>query len=404
MMKPLLSGRSIVSSPLHPQSLPIAQDAAAYPGARVLGADGRVYESTRYPTSESPYTWRSVVEIAEDVAANVFRVISEPITLTVGAGGDYPSLGEALTFLSNFTPAAAVDYPLATITILDDTTLAEQIELRGVNMNWVDITQESNSDVPVDVSGFEVDSGRYAFLSLVGAIGPVLRCHFVRTGENVPALSVLNGVHGLVVATGSTANVLADDDDSETPVPAGFSGFDVNSLVSFGGTGNFSAALFDDATFFGLDIRGTCSAFSCMVRGSGSSGARVSGLLRIGATLTYPDIGSNLRKTEGANDPADVVVSNGGEISINSANVLGGFNQAINLRTVDGYINQTGPVVAYKGLILPQPYTVATVPSAAANIGGLIFVSDGAAGAAVLAFSDGTNWLRSDTRAAIASS
>lgn len=47
-------------------------------------------------------------------------------------------------------------------------------------------------------------------------------------------------------------------------------------------------------------------------------------------------------------------------------------------------------------------YTVATVPAAASYTGDLIYVSNGAAGAAVVAFSNGTNWLRVDTLAAIA--
>lgn len=49
-------------------------------------------------------------------------------------------------------------------------------------------------------------------------------------------------------------------------------------------------------------------------------------------------------------------------------------------------------------------YTVASVPDATKHTGAIIYVSNGAAGNAVLAFSDGTNWLRSDTRAAIAAS
>lgn len=44
-------------------------------------------------------------------------------------------------------------------------------------------------------------------------------------------------------------------------------------------------------------------------------------------------------------------------------------------------------------------YTVATVPDVVA--GGIIYVSDGAAGSAILAFSDGADWLRSDTGAAV---
>ena len=45
-------------------------------------------------------------------------------------------------------------------------------------------------------------------------------------------------------------------------------------------------------------------------------------------------------------------------------------------------------------------YTVATAPSATTE-GQIAYFSNGAAGAAILAFSDGTNWKRSDTGATI---
>lgn len=50
------------------------------------------------------------------------------------------------------------------------------------------------------------------------------------------------------------------------------------------------------------------------------------------------------------------------------------------------------------GIPLPQ-YTVATLPTV--ETGTLIYVSDGAAGSPVVAFGDGSNWLRVDTRAAV---
>ena len=60
----------------------------------------------------------------------------------------------------------------------------------------------------------------------------------------------------------------------------------------------------------------------------------------------------------------------------------------------------TGDVV---GLVQVPTYTVATAPSAAtAGAGTVVYVSDGAAGSAILAFSDGTNWKRSDTGGTIA--
>lgn len=53
------------------------------------------------------------------------------------------------------------------------------------------------------------------------------------------------------------------------------------------------------------------------------------------------------------------------------------------------------------GLIQVPTYDVDGAPSAAGIAGALIYVSDGAAGSPILAFSDGTDWLRSDTGAAI---
>ncbi len=53
-------------------------------------------------------------------------------------------------------------------------------------------------------------------------------------------------------------------------------------------------------------------------------------------------------------------------------------------------------------LALPS-YTVANAPLATSyGAGHIIYVSNGAAGTPILAFSNGTDWLRSDTFAAIA--
>jgi hypothetical protein len=68
----------------------------------------------------------------------------------------------------------------------------------------------------------------------------------------------------------------------------------------------------------------------------------------------------------------------------------------------------SGPVTSTNGFIgdIKVPtYTVASAPSASsAGAGTLIYVSNGAAGSPILAFSDGTNWKRSDTGATIAAS
>lgn len=69
------------------------------------------------------------------------------------------------------------------------------------------------------------------------------------------------------------------------------------------------------------------------------------------------------------------------------------------VKSDNGFIGDfTGNVV---GAVQFPTYTVANAPSAASIAGTVIYVSNGAAGAPVLAFSNGTNWLRVDTLATI---
>lgn len=46
-------------------------------------------------------------------------------------------------------------------------------------------------------------------------------------------------------------------------------------------------------------------------------------------------------------------------------------------------------------------FTVATVPAASGSTGGMIYVSNGANGSPIIAFSNGSSWLRVDTAGAI---
>lgn len=69
----------------------------------------------------------------------------------------------------------------------------------------------------------------------------------------------------------------------------------------------------------------------------------------------------------------------------------------------------TGPVLSDNGFVgdvtgaIQVPtYTVASAPAATSLAGTMIYVSNGAAGSPVIAFSDGTNWKRCDTLATIA--
>lgn len=57
---------------------------------------------------------------------------------------------------------------------------------------------------------------------------------------------------------------------------------------------------------------------------------------------------------------------------------------------------------SFSGPVNLGTYTVATAPTA--STGSVAYFSNGAAGSPVLAFYDGTNWLRVDTLAAISAS
>ena len=67
--------------------------------------------------------------------------------------------------------------------------------------------------------------------------------------------------------------------------------------------------------------------------------------------------------------------------------------------------NFSGPVRSnrgFEGAVQLPSFAVADVPSAAGLAGTMIYVTNGALGAPVVAFSNGTNWLRVDTLATIA--
>lgn len=71
--------------------------------------------------------------------------------------------------------------------------------------------------------------------------------------------------------------------------------------------------------------------------------------------------------------------------------------------TFSGPVNSdNGFVGSVTGAVQVPEYTVANAPSASGETGTIIYVSNGAAGSPIIAFSDGTNWKRSDTGATIA--
>lgn len=66
--------------------------------------------------------------------------IFTPLAVSVGAGGDYATLNDALVHISRFRPVYGIPSIRATITLLTGFVMAEQIICDGVDLSWITIT------------------------------------------------------------------------------------------------------------------------------------------------------------------------------------------------------------------------------------------------------------------------
>lgn len=167
-----------------------------------------------------------------------------------------------------------------------------------------------------------------------------------------------------------------------------------------GGTG--SLALTDT-----LSVGATATFYGAV----GASGAvTADGTLAVGATATF---GGKIGATGSITTASTLSV--GATATFNGAvGATGSITTASTLAvgataTFNGAVGATGSVTStagFVGAITLKSYTVATAATfgASGHTGMVIYVSDGATGSPVVAFSDGTDWLRCDTLSAIAAS
>lgn len=220
------SGRVAVIGPGIRHPVPIALDPAAWRASVAFGANDRPYASdgTR---------WRDLLFADEAVI-----LTRQNIEVTVGAGGDYATLGEALDFFNSRVPSNAADQLQGTVKILAGTVLAEQVILRQSNLGWVKIVSEDET-VPVQESSIVDQSttgGVFPFMEFIGN-APVIGCYFesdqTRTG---PQQTV-----GMLVRSGycATTPVLSSDDTSSWP-RCGFGKFSIGVSLRLGAAARFT--------------------------------------------------------------------------------------------------------------------------------------------------------------------
>lgn len=313
-------------------------------------------------------------------------------SVTVGDGGDFEFLQDAVNFLIALGPAA--NGRPHSITILADTVLTEQVRV-NTTAGFINIFPETDDPILWDVSEFEdsfssPDFNWPAAFTVANASSPNFYVQFHATGT-FPA----GAVHGLL---GLNATNIAFYLGSYT-TPPGFSFFDTNLR---GGNIEAYRSNFDDANGNGIIVQGPALLSGVNARRCGTRGMLIraggdvvlSGASNDAAKVPIDPIRNVYQKTVGVNDPSDIEFESGGKLSDQAIPAGGAFGSAVAPGTITGGVTffRDGVSNVYEGVMRVTQYTVATVPSAADNAGVYIDVTDGDEGNPCLARSDGVNW------------
>jgi len=193
------------------------------------------------------------------------------ITVTVGTGGDYPTINAALEYLSKLQPVYDFAGITATINLLTGFTMAEQVLVRGLDLGWITITGAdaettiTNTALTTDFTTADYGFDSYpAFGVSKGGVLPRIDQLFRFDVANVGGSK--NGI--VAVGAGSSADVLAG---------AGVNDAGTNGIYAYGGsTINAGGADASGAGSHGIRAnRGsTINAGGADASGAGSHGIR----------------------------------------------------------------------------------------------------------------------------------
>ena len=214
------------------------------------------------------------------------------ILVTVGTGGDYPTINASLEYLSKLQPVYDSAGITATINLLSGFVMAEQVLVRGLDLGWITITGAdaettiTNTALTADFTTADYDSNSYpAFGVSKGGVLPridqLFRFDVANTYSNkfgimavgagssadvLPGAGVNDaGTHGIIASRGSTINAKG----------ANASGAGANGISAVtGSTINAAGADASGAGYYGIFARGgsTINASSADASGAGNNG------------------------------------------------------------------------------------------------------------------------------------
>jgi len=151
-------------------------------------------------------------EVNNLIDAKADQATTADILVTVGTGGDYPTINAALEYLSKLQPVYASAGITATINLLTGFTMAEQVLVRGLDMGWVTITG-ADAETVITHTALTTDftTADYGFISYpafgVSKGGVLPRIDQLFTFDVANVGDGKNGI--MAVGAGSSADVLA---------------------------------------------------------------------------------------------------------------------------------------------------------------------------------------------------
>ena len=275
-------------------------------------------------------------------------LVQSDITVTVGTGGDYPTINAALEYLSKLQPVYASAGITATINLLTGFVMAEQVLVRGLDLGWITITGAdaettiTNTALTTNFTAADYDFDSYpAFGVSKGGVLPRIDQLFRFDVANVGG-----NKHGIMaVGAGSSSDVLAGagvNDAGSRGITASrgatinaylanASGAGSNGIIAYNGsTINAEAANASGAGNNGIiaSRASTINAYSADASGAGSHGI---------TAYNGSTINAEAANASGAGD-IGIFAYNGSTINADGAG--GTLSQAINTVTNNGIIFQ----------------------------------------------------------------
>ena len=339
-----LIGRGIV------YPLPIPLDPVPHEGAVVYGANGQMYLS-------DGTEWLSIVDeartaqIAEDISANVIRVIDENRVLTVhhsNPGADFDSIIDALDSLSGLSRTILPVEVQVIIVCLSGHIETKRVWLQNPAMQgWVRVYSEDNIVTVVEelacADRDPVTAGVNPYWRINNGFGPTLQCRFDGDGST-PA--DYTNTCGLVLRN-STFDLVPPDPDFlldgfDVEGDAGFCSFDIGFRnvdspqfrATSGDTATFKTKFNDCRNYGGRLFRSSMSTRNIEVKGWENYGVRLAESSR----LTERAPGSDFRKDSDTSDFDLFLENTGGNTASIRGDTLSGYNIRPNTVTNRGVL------------------------------------------------------------------